>query len=72
MAGRVLTPLGENDPEVQARLAAFKQRLQDLGWTNGRNVRIDYRFTGENTRINIGAEELVAVAPRTSGGYPIL
>ena len=60
----VLTPFGENDPEVQARLAAFKQRLQDLGWTDGRNVGIDYRFTGENTeRIRIGAGELVAVAP---------
>jgi putative ABC transport system substrate-binding protein len=60
----VLTPFGENDPEVQARLAAFKQRLQDLGWTDGRNVRIDYRFTGENTeRIRIGAAELVAIAP---------
>jgi ABC-type uncharacterized transport system substrate-binding protein len=60
----VLVPFSENDPEVQARLAAFKQRLQDLGWTDGRNVRIDYRFTGENTeRIRIGAVELVAVAP---------
>ena len=60
----VLTPFSENDPEVQARLAAFKRRLQDLGWTDGRNIRIDYRFTGENTeRIRIGAGELVAVAP---------
>lgn len=60
----VLIPFGENDPEVQARLAAFKQRLQDLGWTDGRNVRIDYRFTDENTeRLRIGAGELVAVAP---------
>jgi putative ABC transport system substrate-binding protein len=60
----VLIPFSENDPEVQARLAAFKQRLQDLGWTDGRNVRFDYRFTGENTeRIRVGAGELVAVAP---------
>ena len=60
----VLTPFSENDPEGQARLAAFKQRLQDLGWIDGRNVRIDYRFTGENTElIRIGAGELVAVAP---------
>ena len=42
----VLLPDSENDPEVQARLAALKPRLQDLGWTNGRNVRFDYRFTG--------------------------
>jgi putative ABC transport system substrate-binding protein len=66
----VLIPFSENDPEVQARLAAFKQRLQELGWTDGRNVRIDYRFTGENTeRIRIAAGELVAVAPDVIVGY---
>ncbi len=44
--------------------AAFRQRLQDLGWTDGRNVRIDYRFTGESTeRIRIAAAELVAIGP---------
>jgi putative ABC transport system substrate-binding protein len=60
----MLIPFSENDSEVQARLVAFKQRLQDLGWADGRNVRIDYRFTGENTEcIRIGAVELVAVAP---------
>jgi putative ABC transport system substrate-binding protein len=60
----VLMPFSENDPEVQARFAAFKQRLKDLGWTDGRNVRIDHRFTDENTeRIRIGAGELVAAAP---------
>ena len=60
----MLIPFSEDDPEVQARLAAFKQRLQVLGWNDGRNVRIDYRFTGENTaRIRIGVGELVAVAP---------
>src|SRR5665647_918155 len=60
----VLMPFSENDPEVRARFAAFKQRLKDLGWTDGRNVQIDHRFTDENTeRIRIGAGELVAVAP---------
>jgi putative tryptophan/tyrosine transport system substrate-binding protein len=60
----VLLPDSENNPEVQARLAALKPRLQDLGWTNGRNVRFDYRFTGGNDeRIRIGAGELVAIAP---------
>jgi len=60
----VLMGFAENDEVWQVYLAAFRQRLQDLGWTDGRNVRIDYRFTGENTeRIRIGAEELVAVAP---------
>ena len=40
----VLMNAAENDPEQQARLAAFRQRLQQLGWTEGRNVRIDYRL----------------------------
>jgi putative tryptophan/tyrosine transport system substrate-binding protein len=54
----------ENDEVWQAYLAAFRQRLQDLRWTDGRNVRIDYRLTGENTeRIRIAAGELVAFAP---------
>jgi putative ABC transport system substrate-binding protein len=66
----MLIPFSENDSEVQARLVAFKQRLQDLGWADGRNVRIDYRFTGENTeRIRIGAVELVAVAPDVIVAY---
>jgi len=66
----MLIPFSENDPEVQARLAALKQRLQDLGWTDGRNVRIDYTFTGENTeRIRIGVGELVAVAPDVIVAY---
>jgi putative ABC transport system substrate-binding protein len=60
----VLLPYGENDPGMQALITAFKRRLQDLGWTEGRNIRFDYRFTGENTeRIRTGAGELVAVAP---------
>ena len=40
----VLTNLVENDPEGQARDAAFLQGLQQLGWTDGRNVRIDTRW----------------------------
>ena len=60
----VLMVFAENDEVWQAYLAAFKHRLQDLGWTDGRNVRIDIRFTGENTeRIRIAAAELVALAP---------
>src|ERR1035437_3110899 len=54
----------ENDEVWQAYLTAFKQRLQDLGWTDGRNVRFDNRFTGEITeRTRIAAAELVGVAP---------
>ena len=50
----VLAPFNTNDPAGQVFLAAFKQRLIELGWTDGRNVSIDYRFTGgtpENTRV---------------------
>ena len=40
----VLMPLGADDAEGQARLAAFLQGLQELGWTDGRNLRIDVRW----------------------------
>jgi putative ABC transport system substrate-binding protein len=60
----VLMGFAENDEVWQAYLAAFRRRLQELGWTVGRNVRIDYRFAGENAeRIRSGAGELVAIAP---------
>jgi len=41
----VLMNAAENDPVGQARIAAFLQGLQQLGWTVGRNIRIDYRWT---------------------------
>ena len=41
----VLSSLAADDPEAAARNAAFLQTLQELGWTDGRNVRIDYRWT---------------------------
>jgi putative ABC transport system substrate-binding protein len=60
----VLTNLAENDPEGQARLEAFLQGLQQLGWTDGRNVRIDIRRTlGDADRARRDAAELVALAP---------
>ena len=39
----VLMSLAENDPEAQARVAALARGLRDLGWTEGRNLRIEYR-----------------------------
>jgi putative tryptophan/tyrosine transport system substrate-binding protein len=60
----VLFAFAENDEVWQAYLAAFRRRLQDLGWTEGQNLQIDYRFVGENTeRTGSAAEELVALAP---------
>ena len=60
----VLTTLTSDDPEFQARNAAFLQALQEWGWTVGRNARIDYRFSGgDPERTRKSAEELVAVTP---------
>jgi putative tryptophan/tyrosine transport system substrate-binding protein len=60
----VLTGTRAEDPEVKARRAAFEQALQQLGWTPGRNVRIDYRFAeGDAATSRKQAEELVALAP---------
>ena len=39
----VLMPFAENDSDAQANITAFRQALQVLGWTDNRNVRIDYR-----------------------------
>jgi ABC-type uncharacterized transport system substrate-binding protein len=60
----VLTNLAADDPESQSRNAGFLQGLQEVGWTVGRNVRIDYRFTlGDPERTRRYAGELVAIAP---------
>jgi ABC-type uncharacterized transport system substrate-binding protein len=60
----VLMNLTAEDPESPARLAAFAQGLADLGWSIGRNLRIDYRWTGADPEhIRKDAEELVALTP---------
>ena len=60
----VLTGLDENDPEGKRRLSAFTQALADLGWTDGRNVRIDPRWPGADiNRIRALAQELVGLPP---------
>ena len=60
----VLFGLAADDPETQARHTAFVQGLQELGWTDGRNVRIDTRWgAGDADRVRRYASELVALAP---------
>jgi putative ABC transport system substrate-binding protein len=60
----VLTGTTADDADNKGRFAAFEQALQQLGWTVGRNVRIDYRFAeGDAATSRKQAEELVALAP---------
>ena len=60
----VLQGQSAEDPESKARRTAFEQALQQLGWIQGRNVRIDYRFAGGDAATSRKqAEELVALAP---------
>jgi|SRR6516164_3674188 putative ABC transport system substrate-binding protein len=60
----VLMTLAADDPFGQARVAAFQQALQQLGWNDGRNVRIDIRRNESDAdRARRYAQELVALAP---------
>ena len=57
----------ENDPVYKSRLSAFMQALADLGWTDGRNVRMDLRWAGGNiNRIRALARE--PITPSRAGG----
>ena len=61
----VLVGFAADDPAAQRRVLAFAQALAQLGWTDGRNVRIDIRWSasGDPERIRKYAAELVALAP---------
>jgi putative ABC transport system substrate-binding protein len=60
----VLMPFDENELEGKTRLSAFTQALADLGWTDGRNVRIDLQWAGgDANRIRTLAQELVGLQP---------
>ena len=60
----VIMGFAENDEVWQAYLASFRQGLQELGWTDGRNIRFDYRFTGDSEeRMRAMAEEVVGLQP---------
>ena len=60
----VLMSYDEDDPEVKRRVSAFTQALAGLGWTVGRNVRMDLRGAGGDTnRMRAFAQELVGLQP---------
>src|SRR5262249_39400781 len=59
----VLMGLAEDDPEIGARLAAFRQGLEKRGWSEGRNVRIDFRSAPAGAQVEVLAKELVALQP---------
>jgi putative ABC transport system substrate-binding protein len=71
----VLNGASPDDTQLQARMSAFVQGLQQLGWVDGRNVRIDYRWGGGNPdTIRKHAMELAALAPDvilTGGSAPM-
>ena len=60
----VLMPGDENDPVTKRLLSAFTQALAALGWTDGRNVRMDFRAaSGDLNRTRAFAQELVGLQP---------
>jgi putative tryptophan/tyrosine transport system substrate-binding protein len=70
----VLMPFDENDPFAKLQLSTLTQALADLGWTDGRNVRMDLRWAGGDiNRIRAFAQELVGLQPDiiVAGGTPV-
>jgi ABC-type uncharacterized transport system substrate-binding protein len=60
----VLMVLNENDPQSQGRVTAFQQGLENLGWTVGRNLAIDYRWgVSSDERARASAAQLLRLAP---------
>ena len=60
----VLVGLAENDPDAKARLTGFREALAKVGWSEGRNVSVDYRFgAGSAEHVEALAKELVALQP---------
>jgi putative ABC transport system substrate-binding protein len=60
----VLMVFEENDPAIEGLLAGFIRGLSELGWIDGRNLRIDVRWAGDNVdRISMFAKELVDLQP---------
>src|SRR3974377_562191 len=72
----VLQSINVGDPDAQRRVAVFVQGLQKLGWREGANLVIDYRYGGDDSeKIRRDAAELVGLKPDviwTSGGLGVL
>jgi putative tryptophan/tyrosine transport system substrate-binding protein len=61
----VIVNVAADDPEAQASVAAFKEALRQLGWSEGRNLQIDFRgAAGDTERMQAFAKELVALKPQ--------
>jgi putative tryptophan/tyrosine transport system substrate-binding protein len=71
----VLVPASSNDSESQTRLKALREGLEQFGWSDGRNIHLEYRWAEGNTDdIRRDAAELVALAPDvilTAGSAPV-
>jgi putative ABC transport system substrate-binding protein len=72
----ILWPYPEADPDSRSRIASLRQALQDLGWAEGRSLRIDYRWgasADDPDRIRRYATEMVALAPdMIAAGFELL
>jgi putative tryptophan/tyrosine transport system substrate-binding protein len=69
-----LHPYAENDPEVRARVVAFRQGLEALGWAENRNIRVEHLYSGGDLdKIQAYAKELVRASPDVlvGSGTPI-
>ena len=67
----VLAHLAGTDPEMQKRIALFREELERLGWSQGRNVHIDIRFAPAGTQARMLAQELVSLKPDVILGYTV-
>jgi len=66
----LLLNIAESDPEAQSMMGAFHQGLRELGWVDGRNLRIDRRWgAGNPGRVEVLAKELVGLQPEVIVGY---
>ena len=66
----ILINLSEDDLEAQRLVTAFRERLAELGWIDGRNLRFDYRWaSGDVDRVRAFAKELVKLSPDIIIGY---